>query len=170
MAKAGENSILRGVRGHIGKQTVVKERYGQTIVTNMPKRDNRKRTDAMKKHNIRFKRASKLAKYHMKDPEKLARYEAARKPGQSAYNVALGEFLNMIVAGKNEPTPTPPRALPVLHKTKTKNLTLLVDTDKETIFQSRPDIPNELLECLITTAQKSTTEKVRKIVLRISCS
>jgi hypothetical protein len=170
MAKAGENAILKGVRGHIGKSVVVKERHGQTIVTNMPDHDKKKRTEAMKKHARRFKRASKLAKYHMQDPEKLARYEAARKPGQSAYNVALGEFLNMIIAGKHEPTPTPPRALPVVHKLKTKNVTLLVDTDKDTIFQSAPDILYEHLECIINAAKKSTIEKVRKIVLRISCS
>ena len=170
MAQAGENSILRDVRGHFGKQVVVKKSHGKTIVANMPKHSKKKRTEAMIKHTRRFRTASRLAKYHMQDPEKQARYEAARKPGQSAYNVALGEFLNMLVAGKHEPTPTPPRALPVVHKMKTKNVTLLVDTDKDTIFQSHPDIPFEHLEWLINAAKNSTTEKVRKIVLRISCS
>jgi len=169
MAKVRENALINGIRGHVGKQYVIRETNGQPIVTNIPKHTKKKPTEKQEDQFWKFRAAAKKASIAIKDPEKLKRYEAARKPGWSAYNVAFSEYLTMFVAGKKEPTPLPPQPRKVIHKMKTKNITLLLDTDKGTIVKSALAVPDEYLGWLKSTAEKITSEKVRNIVFRVTC-
>ena len=170
MARVRENVLVSGIRGHIGKQVVIRETNGQPIATKMPKRSKKKPSEAVQDQRWNFGEAAHLAKVAIRDPEKRPRYEAARRPGQSAYNVALAEYLNMFIAKKREPTPTPPYRKKSAKRIKTKDITLLVDTDNGTVVDTRFDVPDEKLQWLLGAARVKTNKKVRKIILLISCT
>ena len=50
-------------------------------------------TDAQLQHLQQFKEAVLYAKSILTDPDKKAEYKAAAKNGESAFNVAVGDFL-----------------------------------------------------------------------------
>jgi len=171
MSRVKDNVISSGFRGNFAKQFVIRETNGQPIATKMPKRKKRKKlSEAVIDQNDRFRDAAHLAKIANRDPEKRPRLEAARKPGQSAYNVALSEYLKMFVDGKREPTPTPPYKKESDSVITTKNITLILDTDDGTLVDTAVAIPAEKMKWILAAARKKTTKKVRTIVLRIACS
>jgi hypothetical protein len=169
MAKVNENSILRNIRGHIGKQVVVKVTNGQPIMTDIPKAPKKKRSPAVRKQNSFFKIAAHTAKRLIKDPVERTRYEAARRPGQSAYNVALSECLRRLGPNKENFTPAPPYRKRTGKKIQPKDITLLLDTDDGTLVETGLVVQDENLKWILAAAREKTTKKVRKIVLRISC-
>ena len=168
MSKAGENILVRGMTGKFGDQAVFRKSNGQTIMSDVS-HHKVKPTPAMQKQWNKFRHAAKLAKVAIRDPEKRARYEAARKPGQTAYNVALSEFLNMLIAGKREPIPTPPYRKKAAKGIKTKDITLVIDTDKGMVVKTGLVVPDEHLQWFISAAKSSTSGKVQKMIVLINC-
>ena len=169
MARVGKNALVSDLRGHLGKQVVYKKTNNQVIATTMPRRPRKKRSEAVQKQNRLFKVAAHGAKNAIKDPVRRKRYEAARKPGQSAYNVAMSEILKMLVANKHEITPTPAYRKRTGKSIKTNDITLLLDTDDGTLVETGLVVKDENLKWILAAAREKTTKKVRKIVLRISC-
>jgi hypothetical protein len=169
MARVGNNALVKDLRGHLGKQIVIKKTNNQVIATTMPKHPKKKRSAPVQKQNRLFTIAAHGAKRAIKDPVRRARYEAARRPGQSAYNVALSEILKMLVSNKHEITPTPPYRKRTGKKLQTKDITLLLDTDDGTLVETGLVVKDENLKWILTAAREKTSKKVRKIVLRISC-
>jgi hypothetical protein len=92
MAKAGKRWPAFPFTGQFADTMVFRDSNGQPI---MSQKTHRKfiMTPAIKKQQWRFRHAARLAKLAIRDPEKRARLEAERKPGQTAYNVALSEYL-----------------------------------------------------------------------------
>ncbi len=95
MAKSIGNLILKGASGQIGKQIVVRNRKGKTILANYPKASN-SRTDKQIVQRDKFKDAVAYAKTVLVQPDVLKYYDAVAKNlnnGASPYNLAVKDYL-----------------------------------------------------------------------------
>ena len=175
MAKARKNSIMAGVSGQVGDQMVFRQSNGQTIMSAKYKyKDNP--TDHMMVQRILFEKAAKLAKETIKDPKKRRHYEAQRRPGQTAYNVAVSEIFQEIWADhKHIPLVKKPkvrksRKKPV-ESILNKGITLLIDTNEGTLVESGVKAPDEqFLEWIYNAAKSKTSHHINTIVVRINCA
>ena len=93
MAYVKKNIITEGLSGKLGDTIVFRQRGGKTIVSVKPTMPQ-ERSEAQKKHAERFRRAAQYAKKAIQDPKVKALYQSRAKDGQSAYNMALGDYLN----------------------------------------------------------------------------
>ena len=96
MANANENLILKNVRGQIGKQFIVKQYRGKTILTAYPNMPKDKPTALQLLYRKRFADAMKYANSIKADPVLNALYETKVKPGQKVVNYAIAEYLQII--------------------------------------------------------------------------
>ena len=93
MAYVKKNIITQGLSGKLGDAFVFRQRGGKTIVSVKPTMPQ-ERSEAQKLHAERFRRAAQYAKKAIQDAEVKALYQSRTKEGQSAYNIALGDYLN----------------------------------------------------------------------------
>ena len=95
MAKLIKNTVMQGVSGIIGKTLIFWQmKNGTTVIAMRPKPRTKPITPAEAATHERFKEAAHIAKKRALDPILRAQYLAKAKPGQSAYLVALTEYLN----------------------------------------------------------------------------
>jgi len=95
MAKLINNVVMQGVSGIIGKILIFRQmKNGTTVIAMRPKPRTKPITPAEAATHQRFKEAAHIAKKRSQDPILRAQYLAKAKPGQSAYLVALTEYLN----------------------------------------------------------------------------
>jgi len=86
---------MQGVSGIIGKTLIFRQMKNRTTVIAMrPKPRTKPITPAEAATHQRFKEAAHIAKNRIQNPILRAQYLAKAKPGQSAYLVALTEYLN----------------------------------------------------------------------------
>ena len=92
MAKIDKDSFLNAITGMIGKQVVIKRRLNSRYVSAAPEIDpNRKPTPNQANHQHRFRIAAATAKRLANTPGTKELYEAAAKPGRSAYHRAFDD-------------------------------------------------------------------------------
>lgn len=94
MAKSENNEVMYGARGRVGNLVVFKN-FGnnQTVISRLKKKvDNPVYTAKQETVKEWFKEAVIYAKGIIADPDLLAVYQRAAKPGTSAYNMALADF------------------------------------------------------------------------------
>ena len=90
MAKINGNLIMMKVSGMIGKQVVIKHRNDKPYISAAPTIDeDREPTANQKAWQLKFKSFVDYGKVASKAPATRDGYMAARKKGQSAYNVAF---------------------------------------------------------------------------------
>jgi len=94
MAEVGKNIVVTGLSGKLGDLIVFRNRGGKTIVSQAPGKREQEPTEAQEQHQLRFQEAILYGKASITDPEKKASYQAAAEEGQSAFNVAVADFLN----------------------------------------------------------------------------
>lgn len=94
MAKVGKNIITQGLSGMLGDQLVFRIRGGKTIVSKAPVKTDTPLSESQKHHKRRFQEAVLYAKSVIAIPESKEAYQSEAKDGQSAYNVAVADFLN----------------------------------------------------------------------------
>ena len=86
---------MQGVSGLVGKTLIFRQmKNGTTVIAMRPKPRTKPITPAEAATHERFKEAAHIAKKRTQDPKLRAQYLAKAKPGQSAYLVALTEYLN----------------------------------------------------------------------------
>lgn len=88
------NPLLKGMRGSINKQIVVKQYAHCTVVTKYPDMSRVVLTPLQRKKNALFADAVKYAQSILKDPEKLKEYKMALHPGERVYNHAIRAYMN----------------------------------------------------------------------------
>jgi hypothetical protein len=93
MAKVKNNIVTEGLSGKLGDRIVFRQRAGQTIVAVAPT-FTAGRSEAQKKHALRFREASQYASRINQDESLKAAYAAKAKEGQNAYNMALADYLH----------------------------------------------------------------------------
>ena len=92
MAKVQNNLIIHGLSGMLGKQIVVRRgKNGQYFISAAPHNPTHDITDAQKQQREKFRQAILYAKSAQTTPEYK---DVAKARGQSAYNVAVADFLH----------------------------------------------------------------------------
>jgi hypothetical protein len=93
MARAGNKSLLKDVRGTIGKEIVVKQYEYGIVISKHPDMSRVKRSQLQKKYQKDFKGAVAYAQSIIRDPVKKAAYQKKLRKGQRVYNAAIKEYL-----------------------------------------------------------------------------
>lgn len=94
MAKVGDNIVTTGFSGKLGNLIVFRNRAGKTYVAKAPKKKQSEWSEAQEQHRLRFQEAVLYAKSAIANPATKEAYQAAAEEGESAYNVAVADFLN----------------------------------------------------------------------------
>jgi hypothetical protein len=94
MAKVGKNIVTTGLSGKLGDLIVFRRRGAKTFVSSAPEKKAHELTPAQADHRKLFQEAILYGKGVLSDLALKAQYEASAEEGQSAYNVAVADFLN----------------------------------------------------------------------------
>jgi len=92
MAIAKINALFKELRGAIGKEIVIRQVRGKTVITAYPVYSKRKPTPLQKLYRDDFTKAVQYAKGIMSDPVKRKAYEKKAKGRQSVYHYAIAEY------------------------------------------------------------------------------
>lgn len=92
MAKVGKNIVTTGISGKLGL-IVFRNKAGKTYVSTAPVRKERELSQAEKDHRKEFQEAILYGQSVIADPATKAQYEAVAEDGESAYNVAVADFM-----------------------------------------------------------------------------
>ncbi len=87
------NDLVKTYSGIFGNQVILKNRGGQTYMTFPTKRPAQKPSENQIAWRRKFQIASFYAVNLLKDPEVLADYRAKVRKGQTAYNLAVRDYL-----------------------------------------------------------------------------
>lgn len=98
MAKSN-NPLVKGLRGSINRQIVIKQYAHCTVITIFPDMSRVVRSSRQKKNTKFFAQAVKYAKEILSDPEKYQAYKKALAPGQRVYNQAIREYMQLVTSG-----------------------------------------------------------------------
>jgi len=94
MAKVDINSLLNGLTGKLGNEIYIRNHNGQKVVCRKPvKREKRKVSNTELSKRDWFGICAGRAKKIIADPVKRAELQARIKPGQSVYNLAVGDLI-----------------------------------------------------------------------------
>lgn len=93
MAKVKNNIVTEGLSGMLGQRIVFRQRAGKTIVSVKPQ-VTAERSEAQLRQVQKFREGAQYATKALQDPNVKAAYALRAKPGQSAYNVALADYLS----------------------------------------------------------------------------
>ena len=94
MAESKNNIITHGLSGKVGDLIVFRNRNGKTVVANTPKERTGELSAAQKGQQKRFQQATIYAKSALANPETKQAYKDAADEGESAYNVAVADFMH----------------------------------------------------------------------------
>ncbi len=106
MAIVTHNIVTQGLSGKLGNLLVFRQQAGKTIVSVKPDRSNVQFSAKQKHQNSRFQQAVLYARHIIKDEIRKAAYAARSEKGQSAYHVAIAEYMQ-IPETPNKPSATP---------------------------------------------------------------
>ena len=95
MAHVKSNIVTEGFSGKLGNRIVFRQRGGKTIVAVKPTPTDREPSEAQKNQHRKFREGSRYAKQAIQDPTMRTAYEQRAKDGQTAYNVAMADYLNL---------------------------------------------------------------------------
>lgn len=90
---------MRGVSGALGKELVFRQRAGKTVISLSPKPPKGPPSASQQMTRTKFREAMLYARAALADPLKKAAYAARAKAGQTAYNVAVADYLRPPVIG-----------------------------------------------------------------------
>lgn len=93
MARSDNNALLAGFSGAIGKQIVVKQYNGKTVITAYPDMSRVKPSANQKMRRNVFTDAVAYAKGINDNPAKKAAYKKKLKKGQSVYHAAISAYM-----------------------------------------------------------------------------
>jgi hypothetical protein len=94
MAKINDNLLVKGARGHVGKQLVYKKRGNDTLLARMPSvnKDAEVTQDQEKARDL-FAEAVRYASGAITDPVLKNQYQEKTGPSNTAYNIAFRDYL-----------------------------------------------------------------------------
>jgi hypothetical protein len=94
MAKSAKNLVLHGASGKLGDQIVIRQRGGETILSQAPGQREGESTPAQKTQQQKFEQAILYGKAQIADSTAKAEYGAKALGMKSAFNVAVADFLH----------------------------------------------------------------------------
>jgi hypothetical protein len=93
MAKINNNLLVRGARGHMGKQFVYRQRGEDTFMARMPVIKKGEPTDKQEIVRDLFGEASAYAQGVITDLALKKQYQKKANPGRTAFNIAFRDYL-----------------------------------------------------------------------------
>ena len=93
MVKIKKNIVTKGWSGKLGDDIVFRRKGNKTYVALSPTKSTKEPSEKQKAQTQKFKLATLFAKTQNDDPVKKARYEAFATEYQSAFNLAIADFL-----------------------------------------------------------------------------
>jgi hypothetical protein len=103
MAKVGKNVLTRGLSGKLGNLVVFRNKGTKTIVSMAPGHREVPQTTAQNLHHQKFREAVMYAKSVLADPGMKQKYQSAAKDGETAFNVAVADFIKLPVIEEIDP-------------------------------------------------------------------
>lgn len=94
MAILGKNVVTTRLRGKVGDLLVFHQRGDKTYVSTAPEHKDRELSDAQKSHLKLFQEAILYGKGVISDPVMKDAYQDAATGNQTAFNVAVADFLH----------------------------------------------------------------------------
>ena len=125
------NPLLKGIRGSIIKQIVVKQYLNRTVVTKFPDMSRVVLSPLQKKGNKVFADAVKYARDILNDPEKYNTYKIALQPGQRVYNQAIKAYLGNVNIQNVNPYNTEEERISRVFNTKDERISSVFNTEDE---------------------------------------
>jgi hypothetical protein len=94
MATASLTGLFKELRGKLGKEFIVKQYKGKTVITAYPakKKKKKKPTPLQSLYREDFIAGVKYAQAIIGDPVKKKAYAKKTAPGQTVYNYAISEY------------------------------------------------------------------------------
>src|ERR1017187_9635071 len=93
MATTTTNLLVLGLHGKLGNQVIFRYWAGRAVVSNVHDYSNAVWSPAQKLNRWDFGMAVRWAKVALKDEKTYRHYKKRRKGAQTAYNVAIGEYI-----------------------------------------------------------------------------
>lgn len=93
MAESKDNVVIHGLSGKFAGVIVFRQRAGKTIAAKAPVARGSQGTPGQQAINKKFQQAVLYGKAVNADPPTKETYQSAAPRGQSAYNVAIADFL-----------------------------------------------------------------------------
>jgi hypothetical protein len=93
MAITTTNLLLLGLHGKLGNQVIFRSWAGRTVMSNVHDYSNAVWSPAQRQIRWDFGMAVRWAKVALKDEKTYRHYKKRRKGAQTAYNVAIGEYI-----------------------------------------------------------------------------
>lgn len=93
MARSDNNALLAGFSGAIGKQFVVKQYNGKTVITAYPDMSRVKPSANQQMRRNVFAEAVAYAQAINNNPAKKAAYQKKLMKGQTVYRAAIAEYM-----------------------------------------------------------------------------
>jgi hypothetical protein len=93
MAKQKNNVVTHGLSGMVGGMLVFRQTVSGTVIQSPP-RVSGKESEAQRAHRRRFQRAVLYANAVSVDADRMEAYAAKAKPGKTARNMAVADFLH----------------------------------------------------------------------------
>jgi len=94
MAKVAKNIVLHGASGKLGDQIVIRQRGGQTILSQAPGEREKEPTEAQRTQQLKFQQAILYGKAQIADEAAKAEYGTKAEGLKTAFNVAVADFLH----------------------------------------------------------------------------
>jgi hypothetical protein len=94
MARVNRNNASEKISGRVD-QFVFKQYPGKTVVSKVPDMSRVKWSDKQLEAHDQFRLAASWAKAILSDPDIKAYYHSKAKTGQTAHNVAVGEYMRL---------------------------------------------------------------------------
>jgi hypothetical protein len=169
MAKVRNNLVIHGLSGMLGKQVVVRrQKNGDYVLAAAPGHRMKELSDAQKQHQQRFRDAILYAKAAQDAPE----YQAAAKArGQSAYNVAIADFLHPpeiqhIDLGAYQGAPGQSIMVTAVDDVKVKTVGVMITTEDGVLVEKGAAVPSagDPNQWLYTTIATAPSPKVKVVV------
>lgn len=125
------NPLLKGLRGSINKQIVVKQYSTRTVVTKFPDMSRVVLSPLQKIGNKAFADAVKYARGILNDPEKHNAYKIALQPGQRVYNQAIKAYLGNVNIQNVNPFNTEEERIRRVFNTEDERISRVFNTNDE---------------------------------------
>jgi hypothetical protein len=93
MARINQQSLLKGLKGQIGKQLVFKQYGKKTVVSRYPDMSKVVPSELQKEQRSCFAEAVAYAKTINNDPVMKAKYAKKLRKGKSVFQYAIQEYL-----------------------------------------------------------------------------
>lgn len=94
MATASLTALFKELRGKLGKDLIIKQYKGKTVITTAPAKSKKKKkpTPLQSLYREDFTKGVKYAQAITHDPVKKKAYAKKTAPGQTVYNYAISEY------------------------------------------------------------------------------